>query len=61
MNNPQAFQKLQNLIRNTNDPQQFLNQIISGYTPEQRNQFIKFANDYGVSEEQLNKYGINSK
>ena len=51
------FQKFQNLT-NTNNPQEALNQIIKDYTPEQRQQFIKFANNYGVSNEQLNKYGI---
>lgn len=59
--NPQAFQKIQNLIKNTNNPQEYLNELIGKQTPEQRQEFIKFANGYGVTNEQLNKYGINSK
>lgn len=58
MKNPQAFQKLQELIKSTNNPQEFLNQITNSYTPEQKEQFMKFANGYGVSNEQLEKYGI---
>jgi hypothetical protein len=59
--NPQAFQQFQNLIKSTNNPQEYLNQIIGNYSPEQKAAFIKFANGYGVTAEQLQKYGINSK
>lgn len=55
------YQQLQNLIKNQNDPQQLLNQITNSYTPEQRESFIKFANGYGVSNEQLQQYGIKTK
>lgn len=58
MMNPQMFQKVQNFIKNNNDPQELLNEITKQYTPEQRQEFMKFANNYGVSNEQLNKYGI---
>lgn len=58
MRNPQAFQKLQSLMKNNNDPQALLNEITKGYTQEQRAGFMKFANGYGISNEQLNKYGI---
>lgn len=58
MRNPQAFQKVQNLMKNNNDPQALLNEITKGYTQEQRTEFMKFANGYGISNEQLNKYGI---
>lgn len=61
MRNPQVYQRLQDLIKNQNDPQQFLTDITKNYTPEQTEQFIKFANSYGVTNEQLNKYGINAK
>ena len=59
--NPQVYQKVQELIQNQNNPQEFLNEITSHYTPEQKEQFIKFANGYGVTNEQLSKYGINAK
>lgn len=61
MKNPQAFQKVQELIKNTNNPQELLNQITNNYSPEQKAQFIKFANGYGVSNEQLSKYGIDAE
>lgn len=32
--------------------------MTSKYTPEQMQSFIKFANGFGISNEQLNKYGI---
>lgn len=59
--NPQAFQRLQELIKSKNNPQEFLNELTSNYTPEQKQEFIKFANGYGVTNEQLSKYGINAE
>jgi hypothetical protein len=35
--------------------------VTSKYTPEQRQQFMKFANGFGISNDQLEKFGINSK
>jgi len=35
--------------------------MIGKYTPEQMNQFKQFAKSFGISDEQLNKYGISSK
>ena len=58
MKNPQVYQRFQSLVKNTNDPQEFLHQLTNNYTPEQKEQFIKFANGYGVSQEQLDKFGI---
>lgn len=55
------FKQFQNLQRNQNDPQKLLNEMMGKYTPEQKKQFIQFANNFGVNEEQLSKYGINSK
>ena len=34
--NPQMFQKVQNFIKNNNDPQELLNEITKQYTPEQK-------------------------
>lgn len=56
--NPQVFQQFEQLQKNQNNPQEILNQMTSNYTPEQTKQFIKFASGFGVSEEQLNNYGI---
>lgn len=52
--NPQLlnqFKQMQN-----QNPQELLNQLIK---PEQKANFIKYANGFGVSEEQLQNYGIN--
>lgn len=61
MRNPQIFKQFQSLQKKQNNPQEILNEMIEKYTPEQKQEFIKFANNFGVNEEQLNKYGINSK
>jgi hypothetical protein len=49
------------LVKNQNEPKEILNQITSQYTAEQLKQFQQFANGFGISNEQLNQYGINSK
>ena len=59
--NPQALKQVQQLQENKGDPRAFLNQITQGYTPEQMKQFRAFANNFGVTDEQLNQYGINIK
>lgn len=59
--NPQMFQQFQNLQKNQNNPQEVLKQMMGGYSPEQIQQFRKFANGFGVSNEQLDKFGINTK
>ena len=38
-----------------------MKQMMSKYTPEQTKQFMKFANSFGISDEQLNQFGINIK
>ena len=55
------FQQFQNLQKNQNNPQEFLNNIMKDYTPEQKEQFAKFVNGFGISNEQLKQFGINSK
>lgn len=57
--NPQLLQQF-NQMKNGN-PQDILNQLTSKYTPDQINQFVKYANSFGISEEQLRQYGINTK
>lgn len=59
--NPQVFQQFQNLQKNQNNPQEILNNMMNGYTPEQLQNFKKFANGFGITDEQLNQFGINSK
>lgn len=55
------FQQFQNLQKNQNDPKEILNQMFNNYTPEQIQQFRQFANGFGISDEQLNQYGIKSE
>ena len=59
--NPQAFHRYETLRNNGGNPQEFLQQIIGGYSPEQIKKFTQFANQFGISEEQLSKYGIGNK
>lgn len=58
MINPQGFQQFQSLQKNQNNPQEFLNQMTSKYTPEQMQKFKQFANSFGFTNEQLNNFGI---
>lgn len=59
LKNPKMFNQVEDMMKN-NNPQDVLNKIMSGYTPEQKQQFIKYANGFGISNEQLKQYGINS-
>ena len=61
MRNPQALKQFENLRKTNGNPQELLNQITSKYTPEQMQQFRQVANSFGVTNEQLDKYGINVK
>jgi len=60
MKNPQMFNKVEEMMR-TENPQELLSKIMDGYTPEQKQKFKQFANNFGITDEQLNSYGINSK
>ena len=61
MRNPQAFQQFQNLQKSQNNPQEYLKEMMSKYTPEQMNKFREYAKGFGFTDEQLKNYGINSK
>lgn len=61
MKNPQAFKRYEEIRKNNNNPQELLKQVTGNYTPEQMQQFQKFANGFGITNEQLNQYGINIK
>lgn len=61
MRNPQALKQYEELRKNNGDPRQLLNQITGNYTPEQKQQFMKFANGFGITNEQLKSIGINPK
>ena len=43
-------------MQGKNNPQELLNKMFSSYNNEQIKNFKQFANGFGISEEQLNKY-----
>lgn len=55
------FQQFQSLVKNQNNPQELLNNMMGKYSSEQMKEFRKFANGFGITNEQLDKYGISSK
>jgi len=59
--NPQAFKKVQQLMNNNGNPQEYFNSITKEYTPEQMQKFRKFANNFGYTDDKLNQLGINTK
>lgn len=61
MRNPQMFQKFQNLQKSQSNPQDVLNDMIKDYSPKQIQDFRKFANGFGISNEQLDTFGIKTK
>ena len=61
MRNPQIYQQYQDLKKSNGNPQEMINNIVGKYTPEQKANFMKYANGFGISNEQLTNYGINAK
>lgn len=61
MRNPQLFQQFQNLQKNQSNPQEAINNIIKNYSPEQMAKFKEYANGFGITNEQLDQFGISSK
>lgn len=59
--NPNLFNQFQTLLKNQNNPKEVLNNMIGKYSPEQMQQFRTFVNGFGITDEQLNKYGIGTK
>ena len=59
--NPQMFQMFQNLQKSQNDPKELINKMIGNYKPEQVSQFRQFAKGFGITDEQLNNFGIGAK
>lgn len=61
MKNPQAFKQYQEIRKSNGNPEELLKQATGNYTPEQMQKFKEFANNMGITNEQLEQYGINSK
>jgi len=58
MRNPQAFQMISQAQKNQNNPNEMINGIIKNYKPEQIASFKKYANGFGISNDELEKFGI---
>lgn len=61
MRNPQMFKKYEQIRKSNGNPEELLKEVTGNYTPEQMQSFMKFANGFGITNEQLSKYGINTK
>lgn len=59
--NPQAYQRFQSLKHNNGDPTKMINDIVGKFTPEQMGKFQQFANGFGITNQQLANFGINTK
>ena len=55
------FKQFEQIRKNNNNPQELLNEMTSKYDTKQIQEFRKFANGFGITDEQLNNYGINIK
>ena len=62
MRNPQMFQMLEKAQQNKSNPMELFKQVTSKYTPEQMNNLINVAKQYGVPDDIINQInGINAK
>jgi hypothetical protein len=55
------FKKYEQIRKSNGNPEELLKEVTGNYTPEQMQNFMKFANGFGITNEQLSKYGINTK
>ena len=61
MRNPQVFQQYEQIRKSNGDPEKMLKDIMGKYTPEQKEEFSNFVKGYGITDDQLKQYGINTK
>ena len=59
--NPQAFNQFEQMKNGGINPQEFLQQMTGKYTPEQMKKFTDMVNGFGISNDQLRQFGINTK
>lgn len=52
------FQFISQAQKNQSNPNEIINGIIKNYKPEQIAGFKKYANSFGIANEELEKYGI---
>lgn len=53
--NPQGYQLVNNMMRNGNNPNDMLKQVLDKATPEQRQQVLNTAKSYGCPTDVLSK------
>lgn len=53
--NPQGFQIIQKLMNNNSNPEQLVTQLMGNATPEQKQNILKQAKQYGAPENILAK------
>lgn len=60
--NPQMFQVINQARQNKDiNPQKIATDMIKDYSPEKLQQFREFANGFGITNEQLDDFGIKAK
>ena len=61
MRNPQAFQRVNQVLKSNGNPMDLLKQITQGYSPEQMNGLFERAKQFGVPDNivQQARDGIN--
>lgn len=47
--NPQAFQEFQKAKQNNENPNEYLNKIVGGFSPEQKEQWNAMMSSYGIN------------
>lgn len=52
------FNQVQSLQKNQSNPQELINNMINKYDDKQLQAFKQYANGFGITNEQLEKYGI---
>ena len=56
--NPQAFQLIEQAQKNQSNPKELFNQITSSYSPNQMQELINKARNFGVPEEIINQVSM---
>ena len=55
------YKMVEQARQNKNNPIELFKQVTGNYTPQQMEGFKNFVHGFGITDEQLNKYGIDTK
>ena len=47
--NPQAFQEFQKAIKNNENPNDYLNKVVNGFSPDKKEQWNTMMSNYGIN------------